>query len=119
MSHVAKEHGKWVHEESAIIYSITLIAPEFRREDQNWQAGLNGRGGGSRTGGGGRGGYAAGPVPSGGRKEKDDLSSSASSPLKSTDDHSPPSSALKRRLEFTEKGKGDQLALTQGKGEDG
>ena len=64
-------------------------------------------------------GFAAGPEPSGVRKEKDDLSSSASSPLKSMDDHPQTSSALKRRLEFTEKGKGNQLSLTQGKGEDG
>lgn len=34
VSHIAKEHCNGVHDESAIIYPMSLIAPEFRWEEQ-------------------------------------------------------------------------------------
>lgn len=117
VGHVAKEHGNGVHDDSAIIYPSTLIAPEFRREDKGWRAGWNGRGGGEGRNEGGKDGAADSAAPRG--SMNDDLSSSASSPVKPLETNSQSSGALKRRLDYSEKGKEDQLLLTQGKGEDG
>lgn len=115
VGHIAKEHGKGIHQEKDIIYLPTLIAPEFRREEQGWNQTVGGRGG--TVGDHAPYGRKQGSSMSRGAHMDDDLRSTTSSPVKSIPDDPQHSNSSKRKLNMGELDKSAPatLLLTDGK----